>query len=305
MRNTALPIDQKHARTVVWAAILTIATTGAAVAEPARESSAASATQSANRAAGANRAKAPVAAGDNTLFAELDRNNSGAVTRDEVPEEHHRLFARLVRRGDADENGELTADELAKALTPSSDPKPIEQSRTDSFPGARASRLLLLKLDTNRDSTLTRSEAPQKLRGVFDQISKQVDRNKNKELDRGELARGGRQLARRADAIARRMGWDVETELKRIEAKQGEAANRFERRIEPLKALRDPKQAASLFKQLDANGDRRLVVSELPERLQERVGRLLKRADTNRDGGVSQKEFVAASSRLARFLDKP
>ena len=274
---------------VACAAFFVVATTGGGIASAAESNSP---------------AEASATGADETLFVQLDADQSGGVTREEVPEEHHRLFDRLVRRGDADGNGQLSAEEFAKALTPSSSAKPIEQTRSADYPGAEAVRLLLLKLDTDRDGNLTRKEAPKELRSVFDEISKQADRNKNGELDRGELSRAGRQLARRAGRLARQQDWDVQRELRKIQAKQGKEANRFDRRIEPMQALRDPKQAASLFKRLDANGDNKLLVSELPERLQERVGRLLKRADTNRDGEVSQKEFVAAASRLARFLDK-
>ncbi|MEM6330727.1 MAG: hypothetical protein AAF790_10805, partial [Planctomycetota bacterium] len=101
---------------------------------------------------------APVA-GDR-LFGQLDANSDGLVTADEVTNDNRRLYDRLLRRGDRDGDGALSATEFAKALTPDTPAKPIEQTMDREFRGADALRLLLLKLDTNRDTRLTRGEAP-------------------------------------------------------------------------------------------------------------------------------------------------
>ncbi|MEM9187368.1 MAG: hypothetical protein AAGB00_12815 [Planctomycetota bacterium] len=241
-------------------------------------------------------------AADRELFARLDANGDGRVSADETPEEHRRLFDRLVRRADADRDGALTAEEFARGLTPSAPEKPIEQADSGQYRGASAAKLLLLKLDANRDTRLTRSEAPASLRGVFDSLVKAADRNEDGQLARSELSRGGPKVARLAGQHARRARWDVEAELAKLEAEQGAAADRFEQQYDPVRALSNPKQAADLFEQLDADGNGDLVAAELPDQIKDRVSRLLRRADADRSGGVSKREFLAAGKRLSQFM---
>lgn len=236
------------------------------------------------------------------LFDQLDRDGDGRLTSAEVTSENRRLFDRLVRLADADEDGSLTAEEFAEGLTPQTPAKPIEEKNDTEHRGADAMRVLLLKLDTNRDTRLTRGEAPEDLLAAFDRLVENADRNKDGELDRVELSRGGPRLARGAEQMTRRLGIDVASELQGLEREQGADADRFDRAFNPREALANPREAAALFQQLDADGDGRLRVAELPEPLQERLGRLLQRADLDGDGGVSKREFLSQAERLSRFL---
>ncbi|MEM8865660.1 MAG: hypothetical protein AAGF31_08985 [Planctomycetota bacterium] len=252
--------------------------------------------------AGLVEAEEPAANRDAQLFAQLDANADGQLSAEEIPAEHQRLFQRLLRRGDADGSGRLSSDEFFLAMTPSTSEKPIEQRRSGDMRGADATRLLLIKLDTNGDTRLTRAEAPEALRGVFDRLVESMDVNKDGELARNELARFGPRLTRQAQQIARNQGWNVDEQLQQLRADESVDADRFDRQLDPRRTLGDPKQAAELFKQLDANRDGQLVEDELPAPIQQRLGRLLRRADTDQSGGVSQAEFVRTAGRLSRFL---
>ena len=238
------------------------------------------------------------------LFAELDANQDGRIEASEVASPHQRLYARLIRRADANRDGALSLNEFSEGLAPESSGKPIERAANTNIRGADETRLLLLKLDTNGDSRLTRDEAPKEMLSAFDSLLEAVDADKDGQLDRIELSRAGPKLAHAAVRIVRSQDLDVTRELRQIEAVQGTRAERFDRQYDPRQALADPKQAADLFKQFDANGDGRLVVDELPEQISERMAPLLRRADRNRDGGVSQQEFVTTASRLAAFMGR-
>lgn len=250
---------------------------------------------------GAAAAAAESSVADNGLFATVDANGDGQLEPSEAPEEQRRLVERLLRLGDRDGDGKLNPAEFERALTPTTAAKPIEQQATGDTPGADATRLLLLRLDTDRDTRLTRGEAPDALRPTFDRLVEQIDRNQDGELDRTELSRAGARLGRQSRTAARQLGWEVDAELRRAVADQGADADRFDRQYNPERSLADPKQAAELFKQLDADRDGQLVVDELPNQLQQRMGRLLRRADADQSGGVSKREFLTAADRISRF----
>lgn len=57
-----------------------------------------------------------------------------------------------------------------------------------------------------------------------------------------------------------------------------------------------PKDPAQLLKRLDKNGDGKLAVSELPEKMQKRLGK----ADTNKDGFLSAEELKAHAEQHAK-----
>lgn len=241
---------------------------------------------------------------DQQLFARLDSDGDGLVTATELPQEQSRLFARLVRLGDSNGDGHLTEAEWQVALEPTRPEKPIEEKRSSELPGADAARLLLLKLDADGDSVLTKQEAPERLRGALNQIVDQYDRNKDDQIDRMELARGGPRITRIAQQTSRRLKWDVHRELSKLDRQQGDAAMRFSERPRPEQVLGDPKQALALFKQFDQNGDGQVERDEIPEQVADRFNRLFRVGDRNGDNALSQREFLTASKRAAKFLQR-
>ena len=241
---------------------------------------------------------------DERLFVRLDANGDGQLAADELPSNQSRLFARLVRQGDANDDGLLTEDEWNKAIIPSRPAKPIEEKQSSELPGANAARLLLLKLDADGDGVLTTDEAPSELGRVFDRIVEQYDRNEDGRVNRIELSRGGPRLMGMARQAARRLDWNVERELKKFDRQQGEAAMRFSEQPSPRQMLGDPKQALALFQQFDSDGDGKLEKDEVPEQVRDRISRMFRFGDRNRDGVLTEKEFLAAADRASRFLNR-
>ncbi|MEN1678148.1 MAG: EF-hand domain-containing protein [Planctomycetota bacterium] len=235
------------------------------------------------------------------LFDRLDVNLDGEVTVDETPAEHQRLFERLLRRSDVNGNGALSQAEFREGLAPTAPAKPMVEATDGAYRGADATRLLLLKLDTNGDTVITKAEAPRELQRAFDQLVESADRNNDNRVNFGELSRAGGRLSRVANQVARRQGWDISEELAQVQAEQGANADRFERGFDPAKTFSSRTQSAALFSQLDGDGDGYLVKSELPPGVAERSERLFGRADRDRDGKVSEREFLAAAERLGQI----
>src|SRR5689334_2532046 len=52
------------------------------------------------------------------IFAELDKNGDGKVTRDEVPADHLRSFERALRLAGRQTEGDLTKAQFVEALKP-------------------------------------------------------------------------------------------------------------------------------------------------------------------------------------------
>lgn len=245
-------------------------------------------------------APSDVPKGNDSLFSRLDTNGDGRVERSEVTA-NQALFDRLLRRADRDGDGVLTADELARGLRPAVQPKPIEQAKPERYGATSDVKVLLLKLDTDRDTRLTRHEAPEELRKAYDELVREFDANKDGVLDPRELTLAAGRLQRVAQRIAQQQRWDTTAELARLERSQGELADRFDKPPTPNQVLGDPARARAMFAQLDANGDGKLARDELPEPLRNRLGPMFARADRNGDGALSKSEFLAAVDRLAKL----
>lgn len=235
------------------------------------------------------------------LFQRLDTDGDGILRPGEAPPEQAPLFDRLLRRADSNGDGGLDPQEFRAGLTPTVKPKPIEELN-NATPGLDAVKLLLLRLDTDRDTRLTAEEASQELRPAFDSMLRELDTSKDGSLDFRELISSGPKLPRLAQRIASAEGWNIPEELRREVAKQGELANRFEASRDPREALANPQRAAALFAQLDENQDGQVRPEEVPEMAKERVAPLLKRADRDGDGGVSLAEYQTALAMLKRRM---
>jgi len=254
------------------------------------------------------RAADDIRVADDRLFDRLDTNSDGEITSSEISSSHRRLFDRLLRLGDENENGQLDRSEWKVATEPRRPAKPIEEKKSAELPGADAARLMLLKLDTNRDARLTEDEAPSELRSLFEKIVERYDRNDDGTVNNLELGRGGPQLMRMAERTVRELDLDVEAELAKLNREQGDAANRFDKQPTRERMVSDPNQARAVFERFDADKDGQLELSELPAELsdqqRERVRRLMRRGDRNGDKKLSEKEFMDISARIGRFLNR-
>ncbi|MCA9241137.1 MAG: hypothetical protein KDA37_13095 [Planctomycetales bacterium] len=243
------------------------------------------------------------------LFGRLDANGDALVEAAEVPAEHQRLFARLVRLADSDSDGRLTPEEFAAGLRPSTPPKPIAAADLpDAARRTKPLRLLLLKLDTDRDAFLTRDEAPTELSQAFEQLAAACDNDKNGEIAFRELVQNNQQAVRAAQRVARQQRWNVDAELRKVERAQGGAAARFDRPPSPRAVLGNEKRLDSLFKTLDNDSDGALTLAELPEEARGPLDRLLTRADRDNDGRITRQEFRNAGEQLSRamsLVDRP
>ena len=248
-------------------------------------------------------ASADPAAGDAALFDRLDADKNGQISSHEVSQEHQRLFGRLLRRGDIDGDAALSREEFLTALVPSRPEKPMEAKQPSTLPQADAVRWLLLTLDTNGNSRIESKEVPADMQPIFEALVERLDANKNGVLEQYELSRGGPPLARIAGRYVQREGIDVDSELKKLEKKLGPAANRFEQPPVSMENLGNPRQARQLFARLDGNGNGQLERNEIkavPEPIRRPLERLLRRADRDEDGRLSEREFLAAAKRLAQ-----
>ena len=239
---------------------------------------------------------------DAALFSRLDTNADGLLSADELPPAQARLFARLVRQGDTDGDGQLSPDEWRQATAPRRPVKPVEEKASGELPGADATRLVLLKLDADGNGILTQDETPESLARVFQQVVELYDRNDDQRITQQEIARGGPQISRLAQRIVRQENWDVEKELARLDRQQGEAALRFTKPQTPQQVFSNGDRMKSLFIDFDTNGDGKLQLDEVPEPAREQFRRLFRLGDRDGDGALSQKEYEAASQRAARLL---
>jgi Ca2+-binding EF-hand superfamily protein len=163
---------------------------------------------------------------------------------------------------------------------------------------------LLLKLDTNSNARIESDEVPRDMRPMMEIILDRLDTNNDGKLDRQELSRPNPILPMMARRYVEREGIDVKAELAKLEKAQGIAANRFDGQPMALERLRDPKEAKQMFKELDNNGDGYIELKELPDPLRERFERFINMSDRDRDGKLSEREFLDGTERLSRFLNR-
>lgn len=243
-------------------------------------------------------------AGDAELFNRLDADHDGAIGAGEVTPENRSLFERLIRRADANHDKSLSKEEFLASLVPSRPERQVEAKEPANPPQADAVRYMLLKLDANQNARIEKDEVPKQLRPIFEILSERLDNNNNGQLERQELSRSGPGLAQIAGRYVEREGIDVKSELAKLEKSEGAAANRFDDTGGPQERLADPAQAKQLFKELDANNDGFLGEKEMSEVFRERAERFTNLADRNRDGRLSQTEFLDGADRVSKFLGR-
>jgi Ca2+-binding EF-hand superfamily protein len=244
-------------------------------------------------------------AGSDALFKQLDADGDGDLAASEILPDHTRLFERLVRKSDVDGSRSLSREEFLAALVPTRPEKQIETKQPGSYPQADAVRYVLLTMDTRKDSWIEVDEVPEDMQPLYDAMVDRLDVNKNGSMDRYELSRGARELGQLAARYVARERINVAKELKKFDKAEGELAQRFDKNAGPIfESLGDPGKARKFFKQFDVNSDKKLVVKELPPPVQPQFERIMKLADRDRDGGLSEREFSFAAERISRFMGR-
>lgn len=236
----------------------------------------------------ATRAAEPAAG----LFAKLDANSDGQLAADEVGDNHLLLFKRLLRTGDEDGDGQLTAEEFTLAIQPVRAEKPTVEKQGSRLPGADALVVILAKMDANADQQLDAHEIPADFRRAFEQMLTAADGDKNGRLDRREIAQGSPRLTAVANIAARRMGLDVSAEMSELPEETMSS-------MEAMDAYPKPGElaVARLLKQSDRNEDGAISLREAPPLLKRQFDRF----DADGDQQLRDKELAKVGERMARL----
>ncbi len=178
------------------------------------------------------------------LFDELDTNGDGKLTADEAGSERKQAFERFLRVGDKDGNGELTREEfLAAAIPQARKPaSPEGDSPRVRPPGGEPQfdpREFVQRLDKNSDGKIALDELPERMRDRAKEIFEKAGK---KELSTEEF---GREMAQAMRA--------------------GQGGGRGD-------------NPGEMLKRLDANGDGKVTLEEIPEAMRDRFRPLFDRA---------------------------
>ena len=204
-----------------------------------------------------------------SLYKQLDANGDGSLAGDEIPEDKRSLFERLVRVGDGNADGKLSADEFAAGLSggkkPATDPASPKKPAT-AKPGrpGKAERpgpgRLFARLDANKDGQVSLEEVPEPRRENFAKLIKRNDKDGNGTLSLAEFTP--------------------------------------DNPVKPASTAKPARDPAQIFKRLDGNADGKLATDEAPEARREFITRMIERGDKDGDGSLSLEEFTAVSDRV-------
>jgi Ca2+-binding EF-hand superfamily protein len=253
-----------------------------------------------------------------SVFDRLDANKDGSVTSDEVGEEQQRLFQRLLRTSDKDEDGKLSREEFKAGTTPSTAP-----AAAGPQPGApnieERIRYMMRQLDKNGDGKLTKDELPERLSGMLTRLDADGDGSLTpKELS--AMALGQREVTQTLELFQRLdANNDGKLELNEVpENRRGD----FERLLERFDSDGD-----KMLTREDFLAATRLAAGQRPDApgrpqtpgLPQTPGRpqdpaspesaarppfaspLFGALDTDRDGQLSAEEIAAAPESLAKL----
>ena len=214
------------------------------------------------------------------LFEQLDTSGDGLLAGDEIPAEKQTLFDRLVRLGDGNADGKLSAEEFAAGLSGGEKPPAAKspasvQQPAKAKPGrpGKAERprpgQFFARLDANSDGKVELEEVPEARREMFAKLIERNDKDGDKALSKAEFPTGT--------------------------PAQNAAAKR------PAEG-RDP---AELFRRIDRDADGKVVASEVPEARREMVTRMIERGDKDGDEALSLEEFSGVMARVRAAQGSP
>ncbi len=133
------------------------------------------------------------------MFARMDKDGNGALSKNEVPERMQAHFDKL----DADGNGGITREELATAMKnrdgKGAGPKGSKPDGAKGNGQGAKPEGLLKRLDTDGNGSISKSEAPENMQARFDKM----DADGNGSIDLAEIKT---MMERRAEAGAKKGG---------------------------------------------------------------------------------------------------
>jgi len=258
-----------------------------------------------------------------SLFQQLDRNKDGKLEKSEVGEEQLRHFERLIRVGDENKDGILTADEFEKASR-DEPARPSPEARGPGGPGfPGGDGRMFEQLDRNGDGKITREELPEFAR---ERMGRLFDELKKDALTREDLARfrgpagqppGG---PTQAGEMLRRLDRNGDGKLQKDEL--GEMPEPIRNRllemmeqrgtdalsIEDLNRLREQMAGAGrpgagrpdfnpeeMLRRMDRNGDGKVTKDEMPEPFRDRVAGYL---EENKKDSITAEDLPKLRDRL-------
>ena len=231
------------------------------------------------------------------VFALLDQNHDGWLAEDEIKVEHRRLYQRLLRTADNDQDGRLSIEEFQTGIQPQQPDKPLVKKQSNELPGANALLLLVAKMDTNSDGQIEKAEVPEAFLDLFDRIEERLGGERDGLLDRRELTQSAPRLSRIALRIGEQMGLDVEVELALLPEKQWRSVQNMLAPRTPGMMPADPQKARQFFKRLDRDGDGQISRQEAPPQMAERFDKI----DRNGNGQLDRKELASLVKLLRRI----
>jgi Ca2+-binding EF-hand superfamily protein len=241
-----------------------------------------------------------VSADSEALFQRLDQNKDGLIRSDEISVSARGFFQRALRVADGNEDGALTREELARAI---SDPRPatVPVPRIAGAPGNVDPRTM----DRNGDGVISLDEVPAPLKSRFEQWLRQTDRTEIPTASLQDFLRGMqiRQALvvpgseKQADASEVMSSASEKTWPAQRPDQEKQRGLIMEQRKNPVERA-DKNDSAVIFSRLDRNGDGRLTMQELPERMRQN----LQAMDQDGDQAVNRRELAAA---MLRRLQSP
>jgi Ca2+-binding EF-hand superfamily protein len=199
------------------------------------------------------------------LFAQLDTNQDGQLTIDEVPEDKRRLFERLLRLSDKNGDGKLDRDEFSAGIQRKPQETQADRKPPDGPDGRPGPEKIFQRLDANGDGKITLDEVPEPRKERFKTLIERADKDGDGALSQQEFAAAFQNL--RA-AFAGQPG----------EGRRPDGAV----------------DAQRIFRRIDKNGDGKLTLDEVPEDRRPMFERIFKRAGKTGDQGLTPEEFSAA-----------
>jgi collagen type III alpha len=252
------------------------------------------------------------------LMTAIDADANGEISADEI-----KNAAAALTKLDKNSDGKLTADELPRLPFPG--PPGFGPPGGPGGPGQMLERLR--NLDSNQDGKISREEAPERMREMFDRI----DANGDDSLDPEELKRMAERWGGQAppgepgnrpglggppggNFVQRLLDLDTNEDGKlgkeELPERMQESFSRFDsngdgfldkdevkamaERMTPPGGIPGPGGLVDRFPSLDQNGDGKLTKDECPEWMQ----RMFERIDANGDGAVDKEELKAAGDRM-------
>lgn len=274
------------------------------------------------------------AAADPAVFERLDTNKDGTVTDDEVGEEGKRIFRRLLRSADKNEDGKLTKDEFQAGLA--TDVKPTTAAPTGDAPRMRVDPAQMFqRLDANGDGKIALDEVPAERKEMVERMLPRLDADKDGKLSPAEFKQffaqqpGGAPPAAPTGDAPRPMGQpplltaldaDKDGEISKAEiAAASEALAKLDRNgdgkldrseLGPPAGPRPDAPPATgnggemflrFAMQADKNSDGKISKEEAPERMKANF----ERVDGNGDGFLDETELKAIARRLMDASNRP